>query len=582
MTQKAVLKWLAATVLILLVVSLIACPKPKPNGGTSVIEEDPFYPFDLGKGSAKPHQIVPITTLRFTDVAAQLGLVHTYQNGEQGKSVMVETTGGGAGWLDFDGDGLWDLFLNQAGDPTQPANASQPRDVLFRNLGADGFQQITPYTYIQEFGYSQGVAIGDYNEDGFDDIYVTNVGHNSLWLNLGDGTFQEVGDLAGVDDQRWSSSAAWADLDHDGDLDLYVCNYLQYDPFNPADCRSKNGERRICHPKDFDAWPDECYFNQGDGTFLAEASQRGLFGKGNKGLGVAIADFNNDGLTDIYIANDTTANFLFINQGNGEFLERAVLLGCSVDRYGRFQASMGLAVSDYDHNGFLDLYSTHFYEESNTLYRNLGPSGFEDATAKVALHQLTLPYLGFGVVMTDFDQNGFDDLFVTNGHIENFPNNPQHRMKNQLLSYDGHQWQETSRIAGKFFELKMVGRGVASADYDNDGDWDLAVVPQNDPIPLLKNESQRGHWLKFQFRGRESNRRGIGCRITIRQGDQVLVQQLCGGTSYASSHQPVLIFGLGESSNACDVDVRWPDGQLQTLEGLTVDTAHTLDQRDAS
>ena len=587
MTQQRVRCATTAVILSMILsivafMSIVACNR---GGGpnTVVVKPKKGKPFVFKKTNPKQGPGKgPITTLRFDDVAKQLGLVHTYQNGEQGNSVMVETTGGGAGWLDFDRDGLWDLFLNQGGDPNQPANAAQPRDVLFRNLGAEGFEQITSHTYIQGFGYSQGVAIGDYNEDGFDDIYVTNVGHNSLWLNMGDGTFQQVAELAGVDDERWSSSAAWADLDQDGDLDLYVCNYLKYDPFHPADCRSKNGEKRICHPKDFDAWPDECFINQGDGTFLAESQQRGLYGPGNKGLGVAIADFNNDGLPDIYVANDTTANFLFINQGNGQFAERAYLLGCAVDRNGRFQASMGLAVSDIDNNGFLDVYSTHFYEESNTLYLNLGEPGFQDGTAKAGLHQLTLPFLGFGVVMADLDQDGFPDIFVTNGHIENFPNNPLHKMRNQLLSYDGRRWQETSRSAGKFFDLKMVGRGVAAADYDGDGDWDLAIVPQNEPMPLLKNESQRGHWLKFEFRGRESNRRGIGCRAIVRWDGGEQMQQLCGGTSYASSHQPILIFGLGDWSGLCDVEVVWPDGQVQTLEGITVDTTHTLDQQDAS
>lgn len=517
-------------------------------------------------------------SVRFVDVAQDLGLVHTYANGEQGRSIMVETLGGGCGWLDFDRDGRWDMFLNQGGDPTGDPSAPQPRDALFRNLGDDGFREIASAAFIAEFGYGQGVAIGDFDNDGFDDIYVTNVGANTLWKNLGDGTFEEIGMSAAVDDGRWSTSAAWSDLNRDGYLDLYVCNYLQYDPKNPLECRTKKGELRICHPQDLDPWPDECFMNQGDGTFLPEARQRGLFGEGNKALGVAIADYNNDQLPDIYVANDTTANFLFVNQGDARFQEEAYLAGCAVNRNGSFQASMGLGVADVDNNGFLDIYSTHFYEESNTLYENLGDQGFQDVTGLVGLHTLTMPLLGFGVVIADFDHDSSQDIFVTNGHVENYPGNPFRKMSPQLLVSSGKTWRDDSASAGVFFQGKYAGRGTAWCDLDADGDADLAVVHQNDPVAILRNDSIRGHWLKFQFNGRESNRRGIGCRVIVRAGEVECLQELCGGTSYACSNQPALVFGLGDHKDDCEVDVLWPSGRRQHLEGVSVDSEIILNE----
>ncbi len=512
------------------------------------------------------------------------GLEHVYRNGEAGGSLMVEAIGGGVGWLDFDRDGLWDLYFNQGGDPAAADRTNQPFDRLFRRLppSAGGrFVDVTGACGIHETGYGQGVAVGDFDDDGFDDVYVTNVGANTLYRNLGDGTFVDVTVSAGVADERWSSSAAWADLDGDGDLDLYVCNYVRYDPFHPMDCRNVKGEPRICHPRDVEHWPDECYENLGDGSFRPVAAAWGLFGPGNKALGVAVADFTNDGLPDIYVANDTTPNFLFVNEGKGtdgemQFRESATLLGCAVDRNGMAQASMGLAVGDYDDNGWLDVYSTHFYDESNTLYSNLGASGFEDVTGLVGLHEPTLPRLGFGTAMADFNADGRQELIVANGHVENYPGNPLLKMKAQLFSFNGQRFKDCSSAAGAYFEEKLVGRGVALADADGDGDLDVAIAHQNTPAALLENRSEAGHWLTFQFIGERSNRRGIGCRVAVTSGDRTWIRELCGGSSYASTHQPLLAVGLGDRGEPCTVEVRWPSGAKQRLEGVAVDQTLVL------
>ncbi len=562
---------------------------PRATGSVTASGSDtsPFA-FDLTKPSkastAGGENVSENTCTPFDDVADATGLVHVYDNGEDGKSLMAEATGGGAGWLDYDRDGRPDIHLGQGGDPSVADRDAEPSDRLFRNLPADGggtrFLDVTDAAKLKETGYSQGVGIGDFDDDGFDDIYVTNAGSNTLFRNLGDGTFLDVTEESGTGDPRWSSSAAWADLDGDQDLDLYVCNYLQYDILDPLPCNNADGEPRICHPRDIDPWPDACFINNGDGTFREAAREMGLFGPGNKGLGVAAADFTGDGLVDLYVANDTEANFLFVNQGEGRFEERAMVLGCAVDRLGRTQASMGLAVGDYDNDGNLDIYSAHFYDESNTLYRGLGSAGFEDVTGLVGLHTPTLPRLGFGTIFCDFDADGQMDLFIANGHIENYPGNPLLAQQPQLFEWTGSTWHDCSSMAGPFFEIRQVARGVAAADYDLDGDVDLAVMHQNTPVALLSNQSDLGNWLALDFVGTTSNRRGIGCKAVVRCGDREVVQQLVAGMSYASTHQPRLFFGLGpQSDNAattCQVEITWPSGIVQTLEDVAVGQTLTV------
>lgn len=509
---------------------------------------------------------------RFAEVAAESGIEFTYDTGTKGQSLMVESTGGGCGWLDYDGDGRWDLYLVQGGDPTLPPSPSQPADRLYRNLGESRLLDITERCLIDERGYGQGTAIADFDGDGFDDIFVTNVGRNVLYRNRGDGTFSETETQTFGAESRWSSSAAWGDIDRDGDLDLYVARYVLYDPANPKPCTRKSGEPGTCHPKEVEPCPDECYLNEGDGTFRPVAQERGLVGPNNRALGVAIADFDNDGWPDIFVANDTTENFLFVNQRDGTFQELAQILGCAVNINGSTQANMGIAVGDYDRNGFLDLYITHFHKEWNTLYQNLGENGFHDVTAAAQLSGPTMDQLGWGTVMADFDQNGYEELFTANGHIDDLRSQGiGYQMTTQLFAFNGSTWDDCNSAAGPFFQQKILGRAVASCDFDDDGDLDIALVAQNSPAALLRNESRRGHWLKLSFVGPLCNRRGIGTRVTVRCGDKTLVQELAGGTSYCASHQPILLFGLGEETGPCDLEIHWPGGAVQKQTNVKPD-----------
>ena len=546
-----------------------AAPEKKQGSGKLKFER---------RGGASDRTVAhPGECSRFVDMAQAAGVSHVYLNGAQGRWLMVEATGGGCGWIDFDRDGFWDLYLNQGGDPTASVPGSRPADQLFRNAGAGRFESVTDAAGIDERGYGQGIAVGDFDNDGFDDIYVTNVGGNVLYRNSGDGTFRDVTSVADVVGGLWSTSAAWGDIDLDGDLDLYVCNYLDYDPLHPRICRNSRGQFGICHPDQVDPVPDECYLNLGDGTFRPVATERGLFGPGNKALGVAIADFTNDGWPDIFVANDTKPNFLFVNDGHAHFRESAVILGCAVNTAGNPQANMGVAVGDYDRNGWLDLYVTHFTSEWNTLYQNRGPEGFQDVSAIVGLVPPKFDKLGFGAVMHDFNFDGFDELFVANGHInDNRELGDDLDMICQLFAWQGKRFVECTAQAGEFFERKMIGRGVAAADYDNDGDLDLVVVPQNTPTALLNNQSRLGNWLKLEFVGRRSNRRGIGTRVVVKFGDRTTMQELAGGTSYCASHQPALFFGLGDWTGPIDVEVRWPAGTTQSLHAIVAHRTLTL------
>lgn len=534
--------------------------------------------FDLHLPSSGQVEKASVSGPRFSEIALSAGLDHTYVTGPAELKLMVQPVGGGCGWLDFDRDGQWDLYLNQAGDPSRPRSPDQPTDVLYRLDHQHQFHAVTDAARIDERDYSQGVAIGDFDNDGFDDIFVTNVSANdTLYQNQGDGTFLDISHLLPHQDKLWSSSAAWGDIDRDGDLDLYVGRYVLFDRFHPIDCRTSKGEPKMCQPTDVPSAPDEFFLNQGDGTFVAAAHERGLFGAANKALGMAIADFDNDGWPDIFVANDATPAYLYINQKDGHFKNLAELLGCAVSLEGRAQAGMGVGLGDYDHNGFLDLYLTHYEGEWNTLYQNRGPLGFSDVTGIAGGVEPTLPNVGWGTVMQDFNQDGAEDLIMANGHLDD----PGHvgtelAQHPQLFSFAGERLVDCGEQGGEYFSQKLIGRGLATADYDGDGDLDVAIANQNSPASLLRNDSSRGHWLKIEFVGRVSNRRGIGTRIVLSSGKDSFMKELAGGTSYCATNQPTLIFGLGNRTIPCQLDVQWPNGRQQRITDVAVDQSLRL------
>ncbi|WP_197996465.1 CRTAC1 family protein [Gimesia panareensis] len=516
---------------------------------------------------------VPGTVLapEFSDVHEMAAIKFIYQTGATGEQLMVEAIGGGAGWLDYDLDSFPDLYCVQGGDPVTQSTAV--RNQFFRNQGDGTFQDFTAASGLGDAAYGQGLTIADFNNDGFDDIFVTNITHNRLYQNMGDGTFEDISESSGTAQaSNWSTSAAWGDLNLDGNLDLYVCNYVKYDVQNPKDCSDSQGVKRTCHPNQMEAEWNEVYFNLGNGRFKAASAERGIRATDGKSLGVVISDLNKDGYPDVYVANDVTPNFLFLNQQRQTFQNAAIEKGCAMSGDGNNQASMGIAHGDYDHNGFLDLYVTHFTDDSNTLYANLGEAGFHDATKSSGLHRPTIPYLAFGTVMGDFNYDRQMDLFVANGHIDRLEDQGYDwKMTPLLFCYQGQQWANCSDQSGPYFKKKLISRGVAAADYDNDGDQDLFVVHQNDPAALLQNQSWGNHWLKILLIGRESNRSALGAKVEVVQPGEVFYQELVGGSSYCSSSQRALFFGLGSDSADCTLKILWPSGRTEIREAVPVD-----------
>ena len=524
------------------------------------------------------HQKTDVQTLRFKKAAAACGIQHSFQTGTKGELLMVESTGAGLGWIDAQRDGLLDLFCVQGGDATVPGGVGNESDEVFLQRPNGKFTPTGDRSGIVETVYGQGVCIGDFDNDGFDDIYTTNVGQNQLWHNCGDGSFMPMASTECTASNRWSSSAAWADLDLDGDLDLYVCNYLKYDPLSPLPCE-KDGRPALCHPYQIDAWPDEYFRNEGDGTFTSIAQEIGLHGSGNKALGVVITDLTGDQYPDVYVANDTTSNFYFVNQKDGTFRESTLAFGGGMNAAGNMQASMGIAAGDYDQNGLIDLLLTHFTGESNTLYQNLGELGLHDVSGKTRLFPASMQKLGFGTVMADFDANGDIDLVVANGHIDSNHADGDGFMQNgQMLTYANDQWRDVSDTASDYFAEKHVGRGIAMGDYDGDGDIDLAIAHQNEPMELLKNTSQAGNWLKLVPLSCSSNRSAIGLSATVSVGTRQWVTVIPGGTSFASSHEHAVFFGFGDidDSETALVKINWPGGKQTELADVALNQILTV------
>ena len=511
--------------------------------------------------------------IHFTDVTDIAGIRFRHTDGAAGEFHLPETLGAGGAFLDYDNDGDLDLYLVNSAAPSR----------LSRNNGNGTFTDVTASAGVDNQGsYGHGVACGDYDNDGYVDIYVTNFEANRLYHNNGNGTFTDVTTKSGTGDTRWSSSATFFDYNSDGDLDLYVVNYLNYKLngsysacFENAAFGATEKVRGYCHPKHFEGAPDSLYRNNGDGTFTDVTEAANIRDPGGmflgKGLGVVAADFDADGNPDLYVANDDTPNYLFYNKGDGTFAEIAILTGCAYSADGVAQAGMGVDAGDYNSDGFLDLFVTNFSYETNTLYRNNGDGTFTDVSYKARLGEESYLSLGFGTGFFDADNDGHLDIFIANGHI--FPNVER---TTDVLSYKQPNQLFWNQGDGTFSEIQFdkqptVSRGTLFGDYDNDGDTDLLITQLNGKVALLRNESKTpNNWLRLKLIGTRSNRDGIGAHITLTIGSESRMREVRTGSSYLSSNDPRVLVGVGEHDVVDKLEIRWQSGVVQVLENLTV------------
>jgi enediyne biosynthesis protein E4 len=521
----------------------------------------------------------------FVDVTAESGISFERYDDMRGQHRIMEATGGGVALFDYDGDGWLDVLLTDGCKlPCQPGDTSHASQ-LFRNLGDNRFTAVTAATFISCHGFNYGVATGDYDNDGFEDLYVAGFGHNSLWQNNGDGTFTEVTAAANADDPRWSSSAAFADFNRDGLLDLFVLNYVDVgDP--PKLCPNKESPDGFlqCPPTAFPAVDDLLLLNDGAGRFVDITREAGITGIDGKGLSLAVFDANDDAWPDVYVANDTTANFLYINESAGSeagredsglrFSEQGSVQGVALGREAKAQGSMGIACGDYDGDGWSDLIVTNFFAEGTSVYRNLGGKGFADDTNRSRLRPPTLPMVGFGADFLDFDNDGWLDLIMANGHIDDLTWSnlrERFRMKPQFFRNEGDRsFRDVSQWSGEYFLKDWLGRGLAVGDLDNDGDQDFVVSHQLAPSAVIRNDSaEMGSSVAIQFIGRESSRSAIGTRVKAAGRERVLVRQVLGGGSYQSAPDRRVHLGLGSEDAFSEVTATWPSGHVDQWQNIT-------------
>jgi hypothetical protein len=521
-----------------------------------------------------------IPGVTFTDIASAAGITFVHDNAATSEKYLIETMGAGCAWIDYDQDGFLDLYLVNSTStplytPTRPL-----RGALYRNNGDGTFVDVTERAGVGAGSlFGMGAAVGDYDNDGFPDLFVLGWGRCILYRNDGDGTFRDVTEKAKVANPgRWASSAAWLDYDGDSRLDLVIANYVDWTYGSNFYCGDRGPAlRSYCHPNAYQGQPATLYRNNGDGTFTDASLSSGLGAKPANGLGVVTFDFDNDGRQDIFIANDGMPNHLFHNNGDGTFREVAYFAGVAVSGDGQSEAGMGVDAADTTGSGRLDLYVTHLDLQLDRFYRNMGNQSFTDATFSSRIGHATYQFSGFGARFLDYDNDGARDLFVANGHVLDnvqlyHPDTSYAEPKLMFRNAGGGKFVNVSNQLGPDLQRPRVSRGLAAGDFDNDGDLDLLVSNNGGAPELLRNDGGNAdHWLEILLIGTRSNRDGVGARVKITAGELVQHEQRKGGMSYQSAQDPRLHFGLGSHAKVDSVEIFWPGGTVTKLEDLESD-----------
>jgi hypothetical protein len=561
--------------------------EPQRQGRSYSVEEPPKTALPAGPTAPSP--------VTFSDFSLSSKMSFRHAGSATPTKYLLETMGGGVAIFDYNNDGRMDLFfangallknhMPRLGIPDKSDAKFWNR--LYRQKPDGTFEDVTERAGLKGDGFDMGAATGDYDNDGNVDLYVTGYGGNHLYHNNGDGSFADVSQKTGVSSSGWSTSASWLDYDRDGRLDLFVARYLDWDfEKGSALCGDSRGTRAYCHPENFSGATNVLFHQKSDGSFEDVSVKSGIANPEGKALGVAVSDFDNDGFTDVFVANDSVRQSLYHNKGDGTFEDIAVIAGAGYDEDGKTFAGMGVDAADYDNDGFADVVITTLSYQTYPLYHNNGDLSFSYATNATGVAQISLPYSGWGIRFVDADNDGLRDIFVAQSHvldtIELSSGQLKYKQSPLLMRNTGSGFTNVSATAGSAFNQPIAARGAGFGDLNNDGQIDVVVGVLNDAPVVLRNNGTKNHWIGIKIVGSRSNRDGIGARVTVRDsnGRQQFFDVSTGG-SYLSANDPRIIAGLGNSTGVNSVEVKWPSGKTQVISKPQIDQYITINERDA-